>query len=47
MDFARNRKLKLSGFSYEWGLNEFAIDNVDQYVTQVMIKIDDSAAQGK
>lgn len=35
--YAEENNLKLSGYCYEMGLNEVAISNMDEYVTQIMI----------
>lgn len=37
--FANDNNLTLIGNSYEIGLNEFAIKNIDEYVTKITIKI--------
>ncbi len=37
--YARNRKLKLTGFAYEKGINEIVIDTLDDYITQIEIPI--------
>lgn len=42
LEFARDSNLKLTGFSYELGLNEFAAADFNEYMTQIMIKIDDA-----
>ena len=38
--FAKNYDLKLVGYAYELGLNEFVISSQEDYITQIMIKID-------
>ena len=37
--FANDRHLTLTGYAYETGLNDFAISNMEQYVTQILIRI--------
>lgn len=37
--YAKENQLKLTGYAYEIGLNEFTIKNEDEYITQIMIKI--------
>lgn len=39
--YAEKNKLKLTGYAYEMGLNEFVISNKDDYITQIMIKIEE------
>ena len=41
IDYARKNNLSLTGYAYEIGLNEFAISNLEEYVTKFMIKIDE------
>ena len=38
ISFAENNSLKLTGFAYEIGLNEFAISDEKDYITRIMIK---------
>lgn len=38
LEYAGNNGLKLSGYSYEQGLNEMAINEMTEYVTEIMIK---------
>ena len=38
--FAKKNDLKLTGYAYELGLNEFVISSQEDYITQIMIKID-------
>lgn len=40
LDFAQKEQLHLSGYAYEMGLNDFVIASDDEYITQIMIKID-------
>lgn len=37
LDFANQRNLQLTGYAYESGLNEFAISDESEYVTQIEI----------
>lgn len=37
--YAEDMKIVLTGYAYEIGLNEFAISDMEEYVTQVIIKI--------
>ena len=37
LNFAVERNLRLSGYAFECGLNEFAISNEDEYITQIEI----------
>lgn len=41
INYARQNNLKLTGYAYEIGLNEFAISSPEEYVTKFMIKIDE------
>lgn len=38
--FANKNNLKLVGYAYEMGLNEFVISSEEEYITQIMIRID-------
>lgn len=40
IDYAKQNNLTLVGYAYEMGLNEFAISDLTEYVTKIMIKID-------
>lgn len=40
IQYAKTNNLKLTGYAYEIGLNEFVIQNEEDYVTQIMIKIE-------
>lgn len=42
LSFAQERKLKLTGYAYEIGLNEFAISKEEEYVTKIMVKVEKS-----
>ncbi len=37
IDFAKENNLTLCGYAYEIGINEFAISNIEEYVTQIEI----------
>lgn len=39
MEFAKDNQLKLTGYAYEIGMNEFAISDLSEYVTKIMIQI--------
>lgn len=39
--YAKVHKLSLSGYAYEITLNDFSVASIEDYVTQVTIKIDD------
>ena len=41
IDFAKNKGLVLSGYSYEMCLNDFAAEAVDKIVTQAAVKIEE------
>lgn len=45
LDYAKCRGLQLTGYAYEMGLNEFAISEMDEYVTRVLIKIDEEVGK--
>ena len=38
-DFAREQGIKLSGFSYEMGINENVIERMEDYITQIEIPV--------
>lgn len=38
--YAGTNHLRPGGYAYETGLNEFAISGMDEYVTQILIKVD-------
>lgn len=38
--YAEEHRLKLTGYAYEWGMNEFAIKDERDYITQILIQID-------
>lgn len=37
-EFSKDNGLRLSGYSYEEGINEMAISNLDDYITQILIR---------
>lgn len=39
LDFAQKHSLTLTGYAYEMGLNEFLIQSMDEYITQILIKV--------
>ena len=39
LNFAKKENLKLIGYAFERGLNEFAINSIDEYFTEISIKI--------
>ena len=39
LNFAEERGLELTGYAYECGLNEFAIDREEDYITQIEIRL--------
>ncbi len=39
LEYAEKNHLQLTGYAYEKGLNDFAISNKNEYVTQILIKI--------
>lgn len=40
IDYAKKENLKLVGYSYEIGMNDFAISGINEYITRIMIKIE-------
>ena len=36
--YAKEKKLRLTGFAYEWGMNDFSVSKDEDYITQIMIK---------
>ena len=40
LGYARAMNIELTGYAYEIGLNEFAISNIEEYVTQVIMETD-------
>lgn len=43
LDYSKQNNLTLVGYAYEIGLNEFAISDFEEYVTKIMIKIEDNS----
>lgn len=41
IDYAKENNLILEGYAYEIGLNEFAISDMTEYITKIMIKIEE------
>ena len=41
LEYAEKNNLQLTGDAYEKGLNDFAISNEEEYVTQILIKIEE------
>lgn len=42
LDYAGKNELKLTGYAYEIGLNEFTISSPNDYITKMMIKIEET-----
>lgn len=40
IEFAKDNNLKLSGYAFEEGINEMTINDMDEYITQIMISCD-------
>lgn len=36
--YAKEKKLRLTGFAYEWGMNDFSVSKDEDYITRIMIK---------
>ncbi|MBS6520957.1 MAG: MerR family transcriptional regulator [Clostridiales bacterium] len=43
LDYSTKHDLKLTGYAYEVGLNDFVISNPNDYITKIMIKIEENA----
>lgn len=41
VSYAEKNRLKLTGYAYEMGLNEFAISKEEDYITRIMIQIEE------
>ena len=39
MDYARENGIRFTGYAYEEGLNELAVSGEDEFVTQIMVQI--------
>lgn len=42
LDYSKKHDLELTGYAYEVGLNDFVISNPNDYVTKIMIKIEEN-----
>ena len=42
LDYSKKHDLKLTGYAYEVGLNDFVISNPDDYITKIMMKIEEN-----
>ena len=42
LDYSKKHDVKLTGYAYEVGLNDFVISNPDDYITKIMIKIEEN-----
>ena len=38
LDFAKENNIELTGFAFEEGINEMAINTMDEYITQILIQ---------
>lgn len=47
LDYAKIHHLKLTGYAYEDGLNDFVISKEADYITKIMIQIDEKDEQQK
>ena len=43
LDYANKNNLNLTGYAYEIGLNDFVISNETDYITKIMIKIEENS----
>ncbi|MEG1475735.1 MAG: MerR family transcriptional regulator [Longicatena sp.] len=41
LTFAKEHHLRVSGYGYEEGLNEMAISNMDEYITQISVRCEE------
>lgn len=39
--YAKKEHLHLTGFAYEWGMNDFSVSEKKDYITQIMIKAEE------
>ena len=46
LDYATKNNLQLTGYAYEVGMNDFVISNEADYITKIMIKIDEIIITG-
>lgn len=42
IEYAKKNKLKMTGYAYEIGINEFALSREEDYVTKISIRIENS-----
>ena len=42
LDYANKNNLQLTGYAYEVGLNDFVISDEADYITKIMIKIQET-----
>ena len=42
LEYAKQNNLQLTGYAYEIGLNDFVISNENDYITKIMIKIEEN-----
>lgn len=43
IDFANNNHLELKGYAYEEGLNEMSIDSLENYITRILIPVQEAS----
>lgn len=43
LDYTHKNNIQLTGYAYEVGLNDFVISNEADYITKIMIKIDENS----
>ncbi|WP_461810879.1 MerR family transcriptional regulator [Faecalimonas sp.] len=41
ISYANKKRLKLTGYAYEMGMNEFAIAKEEEYITRIMMKVEE------
>lgn len=41
LTYVREQRIKLSGFSYEMGINENVVDRIEDYIVQIEIPVED------
>lgn len=42
LDYSKKNNIRLEGYAYELSINDFAISSIDEYITQVTIKISEN-----
>lgn len=42
IEFTKKKNLKMTGYAYEIGINEFALSREEDYVTKISIRIENS-----